>query len=210
MSLLARLTDRVTGAKARRRAAMHAAWDAAVARLGPGDLTYDLGANVGRFTTQLAATGADVVAYEPHPLAHAELIRATEGHSNVTVVNAAVGAAAGTFPLHIRADGDALKATTSASLLSENPRLTEGQTVDVQVIDLPARLLTEGRRIALMKVDIEGAEVELFEALEATGALDLIDAAFVETHERQVPSLAPRLAALKVRTEGRAINWDWM
>ncbi|MGL4320946.1 MAG: hypothetical protein ACRCS3_08795, partial [Paracoccaceae bacterium] len=55
--LWASLIARLTGARARQRAAVTAQFDAAVAGLKPGDLAVDLGANVGIFTQRMAATG---------------------------------------------------------------------------------------------------------------------------------------------------------
>ncbi|MEO6299364.1 MAG: FkbM family methyltransferase, partial [Paracoccaceae bacterium] len=72
--------------------------------LRPGDLAVDLGANMGVVTAELAATGADVVAFEPDPVTFAKLQARFAGQANVTLVNAAVGIAAGTVRL-MRGEG---------------------------------------------------------------------------------------------------------
>lgn len=73
------------------------------AMLRPGDLALDLGANMGVVTAVLAATGADVVAFEPDPLAFATLQDKFADQPNVSLVQAAVGVGSGTVRL-MRAD----------------------------------------------------------------------------------------------------------
>ena len=46
-----------------------------VARLGPSDVFYDVGANIGFFTLIAARNGAHAFAFEPHPVALAALKR---------------------------------------------------------------------------------------------------------------------------------------
>ncbi|MEM6275660.1 MAG: FkbM family methyltransferase [Pseudomonadota bacterium] len=213
MSLVARAWDRLSGAKARRRAAMHGAWAQAVATLGPGDLAVDLGANVGRFTEELAATGAEVHAFEPHPLAFEELQARVGALPNVTLHNAAAGAEAGTVSLRTRRRPDALRATTGASIMVEKESVQDGDSVDVPLVAFPEWLAQTGRPVRLLKVDIEGAEVPLFEVLLDHPGVAQLDKVFVETHEKAIPALAARTAALRARTAGQtqpSINWDWI
>jgi hypothetical protein len=80
------------------------------------------------------------------------------------------------------------------------------------LIDFSAFLNALDCDIALIKMDIEGAEVELLETLLEAPVLDRIHAIFVETHERKLPDLAPRMARLKARYGELArprVNWDW-
>src|SRR5690606_38404229 len=67
--------------------------------LRPGDLAVDCGANFGEVTARLAATGADVIAFEPDPGVFASLQTRFAEAPNVTLVNAAVGVGAGTVRL---------------------------------------------------------------------------------------------------------------
>ncbi len=57
------------------------------AMLQLSDLALDLGANMGVVTEQLAATGADVIAYEPDPFAFATLTQKFSEMANVTLLN---------------------------------------------------------------------------------------------------------------------------
>jgi FkbM family methyltransferase len=207
------LAARLSGAKARRRRAAFAGFDAALAALRPGDLAVDLGANVGLFTARMAATGADVVAFEPDPHAFAQLQARVGGLANVTLHQAAAGDRAGTVTLHRHRDFAAApdRHSTSSSILGDKRGLGD-QGVPVPLIDFPAWAAAQDRDIALIKIDIEGAEVALMEALLAHPVAGRIGRVFVETHERGLIALAPRTRALKARAAGMTaprVNWDW-
>ena len=73
--------------------------DGILAMLQPGDLVLDCGANVGKISTLMARTGANVLAYEPDPYAFSRLTEACADLPNVTLHNAAVGASAGKIRL---------------------------------------------------------------------------------------------------------------
>jgi hypothetical protein len=66
---------------------------------------------------------------------------------------------------------------------------------------------------AQLKMDIEGAEVEVLRRLIETGALDKVDVLFVETHEKKMPWLEP--VTTKLKNEIRAhptcrVRFDWV
>ena len=56
----------------------------------PGDLVFDVGANIGRKTEVLLSLGARVVAFEPRPVCCREI--SAWGNKRLIVVNKAVGA----------------------------------------------------------------------------------------------------------------------
>ena len=208
------LVRKLTGEKARARAQADAEFEAAVAGLTAGDLAIDLGANMGIFTEKMAATGADVVAFEPDPHAFEALSKRVGGLKNVTLINAAAADTSGAMTLyrHVNFSDAPDKHSTGSSLVEGKSRTNDEMAVEVDVVDFPAFLEKTARPVALLKVDIEGAEVALIEALLRSPSGKLVDKMFVETHERVLPQLAARTRALKAQTSGRvapAINWDW-
>lgn len=210
----AHLMRKLTGEKARARRAAFAAFDAAVAGLRPGDLAIDLGANVGVFTEAMARSGADVIAFEPDPHAFGLLSVRLAPWPNARLVAAAAGDKAGSFQLYRHRDFAASpdRRTTSSTLIADKRNVSAAHAVTVEVVDFVAFLRDLDRDVAVLKIDIEGAEVALLERLLADPIADRIGQIFVETHERMLPQLASRTAALKRLAAGRAkpvINWDW-
>jgi FkbM family methyltransferase len=183
--------------------------------LGPQSVCLDLGANVGAWTTRLAATGAEVHAYEPDPWTFARLADVAGHLPNVTLHNAAVSDADEVVTMR-RNPGfaaDPETASLGTSILKIAPGLPVGEAFEARCVDLRRVLRELGGRVDLVKIDIEGAEVPLLETLLDAPELDMIEAMFVETHEVNMPELRERLAALRARvaarTRGPYINLDW-
>jgi len=184
----------------RGKARNQAAFDAALARLGPGDICHDLGANVGEVTRRMAATGARVHAWEPDPDTFEKLKAALGDLPNVTLHRAAVGAEDGTVTLRrmIPRRGSRLDPSLGSSVVMENPQMSREDCVEVEQVAFRRVLETGGGHAALIKMDVEGAEVPILRALVADGPeAARFDAMFVETHEWQEPRLHPEIVALR-------------
>lgn len=205
---------KLSGARARARAAGKQAFNAILATAGPDDVLIDLGANVGEYTVQMAATKARVFAFEPDPHAVGLLKQTLASLPNATVIDAAAGTEDGTAMLY-RKSGfgrDPNRASKSSSLFAEKSNIDTESAVKVETRDLIGFMTELDQDIALIKMDIEGAEVPLMEALLDAPVASRIGAIFIESHERRLPHLAVRTAALKSRTKGLArprVNWDW-
>jgi FkbM family methyltransferase len=188
------------------------------AMLKPGDLAVDCGANMGVVTAQLAATGADVVAFEPDPFAFATLTEKFADMPNVTLINAAVGARAGTVRL-MRADNFAANpvgASVKSTILDGGRRIDAGNSVEVPLIDFPAfvREKAAAGGIAFVKMDIEGAELDILEVMDRDGLFEHVRSLVAETHERKFGELRPRYRALRQAIAQRyaptKVNLDWI
>lgn len=194
--------------------AAEAAFRAALAG-AKGRTCIDLGANLGTHARRMAAVAARVYAFEPDPWTAARLRENLSDLENVEVIEAAAGTKDGTIQLY-RAPGfddDPAAQSLSSSVMAGKQNIDTAQPIDVRVIDFAAFLRDLNRDIAVLKIDIEGAEVPLLEHLLDDPVLARIGHIFVETHESRVPDLAPRSEALRRRARKIAhpvINMDWI
>lgn len=187
--------------------------------LEPGDVVIDCGANLGAISGPLAETGATVHAFEPDPYTFDRLSETLAGRPNVVLHNAAVGAAAGT--LHLMRDADWEKdpdgASVRSTLIAGGRNIDAGSGIAVEVIDFPAflkDLIARHGNIAFLKMDIEGAELDLLEAMDGQGLFDPITLTVAETHEKKFKHLRPRFAALRASVGAKypitKVNLDWI
>ena len=71
--------------------------------------------------------------------------------------------------------------------------------VDVETIDLDAFLDGLGGDVQVLKLDVEGAEIEILERLLESGRLAAIEHVLVEMHDRRIPGLEERGDKLRER-----------
>jgi FkbM family methyltransferase len=134
----------------------------------PGDLCFDIGANLGNRTRILRRLGARVVAVEPQP-ALARVLRAMHRRDDgVTVVESAVGEAAGDAELML---GNAhVLSSLSAEWIAATQRSGRfarsrwEERVQVRVTTLDA-LITENGVPDFVKIDVEGFEAPVVRGL---------------------------------------------
>ena len=178
-----------------------AAFTLAVRNLAPGDVAIDCGANVGVFTKMMAESGATVYAFEPNRAAFDVLVQNTAMFPNVKAIHAAVTAAPGPAKLYLHkwSREDPVHWSSGSSLLAAKSNVAEKDFVLVEGIRLSQFIRETAPRVRLLKMDIEGAEVEIINQLLDEGLHEAIDHAFVEVHDRKVPQLAEPTRALRER-----------
>lgn len=192
---------------------------AITAMLKPGDLAVDCGANMGVVTDQLAATGADVIAFEPDPFAFETLQQKFGDMPNVTLINAAVGIGSGTVRL-MRADNfgeNPEGASVKSTILDGGRRIDADNSVEVPLIDFPGwvreQVAARGE-IAFVKMDIEGAELDILERMDAEHLFQNLRCLVAETHERKFKDLRDRYKALRDKVTETyplgKVNLDWI
>ncbi len=136
--------------------------------LKPGQVFYDIGANVGFFSllgARLVGPAGRVCAFEPYP-AHARAIRhnaALNGFANVEVFEAAVSSAAGRAEL-LPGDGPSTHRLAGAGAAPPGSLNVEQVSVD----DLVAAGRLRGPDF--IKIDVEGHEIEVLRGLARTAA----------------------------------------
>jgi FkbM family methyltransferase len=187
-------------------------FERALQTLSPGDICIDCGANVGEISGKFADRGARVHAFEPDPWSFRQLSANLQDRPGVTLHNKAVGAAEGRISFF--RDAAFEDQPDQHSLASSvYPRPDRPQTsVEVEVIDLLAFQRGLDAPVKILKMDIEGAEVALLDALIDAGLAAEIEHVFVETHELQFAELLEGTARLRKRVADMRldhINLDW-
>lgn len=132
----------------------------ATVHLQPGDVVFDVGANIGWYSLVLARTappGVDIVAFEPDPDNHA-LLRANLARNGAAAVTA-IAAAAGPEPSRMQLFRYARGNAGRHSLLP----IHGGEAVAVDTVRLDDVWTARGfgeRTLRLIKIDVEGYELE--------------------------------------------------
>lgn len=165
-----------------------------------GMVAIDLGANVGEFTLLMAEKAQRVIAFEPDPWSLEKLREATSGKDNVEIVPAAASIEAGQQALyrHSTFEDAPLLNSQSSSLVASKANVSGETAQTVDVIDFPKFLNELNAPVGVLKMDIEGAEVDILERLFAQSDLgDRVKYIFCETHERSIPDHKPRVDALR-------------
>jgi FkbM family methyltransferase len=125
-------------------------------------VALDVGANIGNHTLAFAPLFAKVLAFEPNPIA-LHLLRANvemNGLRNVEIYPFGLGRTDARLPY--RAIQDNLG---GGHFLIEGDASQQGQAFEVRNGDALLGGGADGRRIGLVKVDVEGMEASVFEGL---------------------------------------------
>jgi FkbM family methyltransferase len=181
--------------------------------VGPGDTCLDLGANLGVFTEKLARTGATVHAYEPDPYAFDIAQKRVASFPNVTLHNQAVAFTGGTFTMRrsVKFDRKPAAATGSSTIVFNDPKKFKADGFEVKVVAFRDVLASLGR-VAIVKMDIEGAEFDILRDIFAHPADFDIDALYCETHERSVYAEFAEIDRMRRQSETMArphVNLYW-
>ena len=178
------------------------------------DLIIDVGANVGEFSKLFFGIGCEIVAIEPNLNAYKKLSELSTKYKKIKPLNAAACTFNGeaSLFLHENAREDNLYYSTGSSLLSNKTNVDSNNFEKVCAIDLSEFIKNQRRPIRLLKIDIEGYEVELIPHLINNSALDYISFLLVETHEKKNPFLRAKTDLMKKMISDIGFDrvcWDW-
>jgi FkbM family methyltransferase len=156
-----------------------------------GDVVFDVGANIGTFSLHLQSLSKSVkvFAVEPAPATREVLERnvtANNISSQVTVLPFAVGSENGKISLHCSPE-------QGHSSFVEGEFVKNGTTVEVPMMTLPT-VLDERKieQVDLLKIDIEGAETDLFDGMTSDG-WKKVKRVTMETHDKLRPGTHGRV-----------------
>jgi FkbM family methyltransferase len=163
----------------------------------PGDLVFDVGANIGDRTDLMLSLGPKVVAFEPQPLLARE-VRARASAKRLTVVEAALGAQPG------RADLFLTRLTRTASLHADWDATSTGEhgKINVPVTTLDAEIRKHGVPV-FCKMDIEGFEDQVLKGLSSP-----IRAVSIEFHADE-RGVAKMTRCVEMLTKLATYEYNW-
>ena len=178
-----------------------------------GSLVIDVGANVGKFTKIFLKKEFKVHAFEADPIAINELKKNCGDDENLKLFEVAVGIKNESKKLYRYRKFDAAnpETTIGSSVLSFR-RGKDKPFVEIKCIDFIDYLKNIENKIALLKMDIEGAEVEILEKIIDEKLYKKIGKIYAETHERFSHKIAidtVNLRARLVKENINNINLNW-
>lgn len=130
----------------------------------PGNIVVDIGAWVGGTVLYAAAGGADVITFEPDPVAFPILQKNVDTNPDlakqINITNAAIGIENGQVELFNNAPGNS--GSSLSNFFGYTNEGTQAPCATVEMLDGRAVLESlEMDRVSLVKIDIEGAEYDL-------------------------------------------------
>lgn len=160
----------------------------------------DCGSNIGQsykwFSVFYNKKNIDFHLFEPNPNCHPYLETIEANASGVVkLFKAGVGTTNGTAKFYGLADSEGGKLSHGGSINREHNSswytASEKEAIEVEIIDFSTYLAAQSKqyRQIVVKMDIEGAEIDLLENLISSGKINLIDILYVEFHSQyQLPS----------------------
>ena len=181
--------------------------DAMMAALRPGDIVWDVGANVGLYTLQFAdraGPGAAVYAFEPSALNIASLTKAVAANPDVRVMPVALGSHDGTVRF-----SDADPAQDS---LNVSAHVVADGGVEIAMRSADSLIAAgEAEVPVFVKIDVEGHELDVIEGMTAMLADRRLETLAVEVHFQQLAdrgmTSAPATIERLLRAAGFTVRW---
>ena len=176
-------------------------------------VVIDLGAYIGDVSKEFAYYAGKVYSFEPHPEIFKRLIENTKSISNIECIQAAVSDESGVCELYSDPEPSGKKLTQGSSIAQGKENLSYNNSFKVDVVNLPDFIGGLGQPVSLIKMDIEGMEYRVINALLDSGVMDQVDLVYVEDHCDRIPDLSVQRDATLAKIEslglGKKFNFDW-
>jgi FkbM family methyltransferase len=182
--------------------------------LRPGMTVLDIGANIGYYALMelgMIGSAGTLIAVEPSP-SNVELLKrnlALNGHQNTEVHQAAISDQSGVKQFFL---SEMSNLNTFHNTGSGNLHLS-GKTIDVRIATIPE--IMAGRKPDLIRMDVEGHEVEVFRGLiPAIERGEMAPMVIFETHlsrygaDHDIEGPLRRLFALGYRVSLAGSSWE--
>ena len=156
-----------------------------------------------------------MISFEPNNKAFIKLKKVAKKYSNIEVKHAAVGTQDKNVKLYMHKQSNSSKAdlTQASSLLANKPNISTEIYEEVKQINFAKFLKSLKIRVELIKIDIEGYEIELINHLLDQNSLKNVKKIYLETHEQKIKELIEPTKKLKKRIKSEGFEekfcFDW-
>lgn len=176
----------------------------------PGDVVWDVGANIGFYTRQfspLAGPTGTVVGFEPGPQTFETLRRNTADCANIHCVQVALSDFVGEAVFHIATDDN-----SPVSGLAERSGIAVANVAKVQVMTADAFVAANPSLApSKIKIDVEGFEFEVLAGMKDTLRAPGLKALYMEVHFSSLAERGlgkgPSQMAQMLKDVGFSIRW---
>ena len=134
-------------------------------------LIIDLGANLGQQLGEIVKIGAEVHAFEPHPILGDFLEKKYEEHPNVIVKKSAAGVVNGEVRFFYKGTEEEINGGASLLVWKMYGDLDQVAGTRVACSDIAEYITNLDRQVKILKIDIEGFEYEVLNHLLSTDAI---------------------------------------
>lgn len=171
----------------------------------------DAGAHAGVFSDIALASGGICYAFEPNIYLHAFLKDLYKDNEKLILSNKAVSNQNSTTIFY---DGGQDVVSEDAGIIKTNWHKESGYEVElIDFCEFLREILKKHKKITLIKIDIEGSEFDVLDALIEQKLYENIEYIMVETHERFFENPSQKINTLKEKiTQNNITNifLDWI
>ena len=183
--------------------------------INTNSICIDLGANIGEISSMMAKRGSTVYAFEPNSAAYILLEEKCKILPNINSIKKAAGITNRSVNLFLHSDNhgeNKIEFSEASSIKFNKPNVSKENFEIVEELDF-AEFLNNFEYIDIIKIDIEGYEIDLLNHLLDKNSLTNVGKVFVETHYHKWPELEKSTLELIKRVKkfglDKKINFDW-